>query len=74
MRILNLVLTQLFGLWGYLGGIVILLLSIACNKTVAHTSYLYPLIPFDWNKLKSRLIRRRLPGAINKADEKKNSI
>lgn len=74
MRILNLFLTQLFGLWGYLGGIVILLLSIACNKTVAHTSYLYPLIPFDWNKLKSRLIRRRLPGAVNKADEKKGSI
>lgn len=63
MRILNLILTQLFGLWGYIAGIVILVLSVACNRTIAHTSYIYPLIPFDGRKLKNRLIRRRLPGA-----------
>lgn len=70
MRILNLFLTQFFGVAGYIGAIVILMLSIATNKTVSHTSYIYPLIPFDWNKLKSRLIRRRLPGAMNKTEEK----
>lgn len=66
MRILNLLLTQWLGLTGYILGIVILILAIACNRTVAHTSYLYPLIPFDGGKLKSRLIRRRLPGAFQK--------
>ena len=62
MRILNLILTQLFGLWGYLAGIAILVLSIVSNKTVSRTSYIYPLIPFDGKKLKNHLIRRRLPG------------
>ena len=64
LRVLNLIMTQLFGLWGYIGSIVIAVLSICCNRTVAHRSYIYPLIPFDWKNLKNRLIRRRLPGAL----------
>jgi stage V sporulation protein AF len=63
MRILNLVLTQLFGLAGYIIAIIIAVLAVAFNKTVSGTSYIYPLIPFNAGKLKSRLIRRRLPGA-----------
>lgn len=66
MRILNLILAQLFGLWGYLGGIFVTVLFLILNKTVSHESYIYPLFPFKWNKLKSRLIRRRLPGALHK--------
>ncbi len=66
MRILCLVLTQVFGLWGYIAGIVISVLSVVCNKTVSRQSYIYPLIPFNWNKLKGRLVRRRLPGALKK--------
>lgn len=65
MRILNLILTQFFGLVGYIAGILILVISIVSNRTVAHTSYIYPLVPFDGEKLKSRLIRRRLPGAMD---------
>ncbi|MCM1569953.1 MAG: spore germination protein [Roseburia sp.] len=70
MRILNLITTQLFGLWGYIGGLLFAVICIFANRTVARTSYLYPLFPFDWKKLKNRLIRRRLPGALheNKAD------
>ncbi len=68
MRILNLVLTQLLGVWGYILGILITVFSIAFNKTVSHTSYIYPLIPFDAGKLKSRLIRRRLPGSREHSD------
>lgn len=63
MRILNLILTALFGLWGYLAAILIAVLAIVCNKTVSHRSYAYPLIPFDPKKLADRLIRRRIPGA-----------
>lgn len=69
MRILNLILTQLFGVWGYIAGILIAMFSIALNKTVSHTSYIYPLIPFDAGKLKSRLIRRRLPGSGEHSDK-----
>lgn len=66
MRILTLLLTQWFGVWGYATGILVAVLSIAFNKTVSHKSYLYPLIPLDWGNLKNRLIRRRLPGAFKK--------
>ncbi len=66
MRIINLILTAAFGLAGYLAGIAIFLLALLSNKTVSHNSYLYPLIPFDWKKLKNRLIRRRLPGSLQK--------
>ncbi len=63
MRILNLVLTSLFGLWGYLAAVLIAVLSVICNRTVSRRSYAYPLIPFNAGKLAERLIRRRLPGA-----------
>lgn len=63
MRILNLILTALFGLGGYIAGIAIFLLSIAFNRTVSHQSYLYPLIPFDGRRLANRLFRLRLPGS-----------
>lgn len=63
MRILNLVLTAIFGLWGYVGAIVIFALFMVFNKTASRQSYLYPLFPLDWKKLKNRLVRRRLPGS-----------
>lgn len=66
MRILNLLLTQLFGIWGYLAGVAILMMSLLTNKTISGQSYLYPLIPFDGEKMKNRLIRRRMPDAVKK--------
>lgn len=67
-RIITLLLTQWFGLWGYIAGILTAVLSIACNRTVFGKSYIYPLIPFDWGNLKNRLVRRRLPGALKRED------
>lgn len=61
LRILTLLLTQWFGLWGYIGGVLLAALFICFNRTVSRSSYIYPLIPFDWKKLKNRLVRRRLP-------------
>ncbi|MCM1057784.1 MAG: spore germination protein [Firmicutes bacterium] len=61
LRILTLLLTQWFGLWGYIGGVLLAVLSICFNRTVSRSSYIYPLIPLDWKKLKNRLVRRRLP-------------
>jgi stage V sporulation protein AF len=63
MRILNLILTQLFGVAGYIAAVAVAVLAVVFNRTVAGTSYVYPLIPFNAGKLKIRLIRRRLPGA-----------
>jgi stage V sporulation protein AF len=57
-RVTMLVLTALFGLWGLLGGVALLLLVVSVTKTVAGTSYWYPLIP--WNsKALGRLFLRR---------------
>lgn len=63
MRIINLILTALFGVWGYIAGIAILLVSIAANRTVSSQSYLYPLIPFNGKQLLHQIFRTRLPEA-----------
>ncbi len=63
MRILNLILTSIFGLWGYIAAVVFCIVAIVCNRTVASTSYIYPLIPFDGKKLCRRFFRLRLPEA-----------
>lgn len=60
MRILLLILTALFHLYGFLTGIVLIVLCIACNRTVAGKSYLYPLIPFHGRQLCRRLFRARI--------------
>lgn len=62
MRILNLILTQLFGIWGYIAGLIIFALALLTNKTISGQSYLYPLIPFDRAKIKNRFFRGRMPG------------
>ncbi len=63
MRILNLILTAIFGLWGYVAGVLIAVLSVFLNRTVSRRSYAYPLFPLNAGKLFDRLIRRRMPGA-----------
>lgn len=63
MRILTLILTQLFNIWGYIGGIALLLAAIVCNRTVSGESYIYPLLPLSWKNLCRRLFRLRLPDA-----------
>lgn len=63
MRVINLILTAIFGIWGYIAGITILLISIATNRTVSDQSYLYPLIPFNGKQLLHQIFRTRLPEA-----------
>lgn len=63
MRILNLILTAAFGLYGYLAAILIFVLAIVCNKTLSDKSYIYPLLPFNFKQLSKRLLRLRLPQA-----------
>ena len=61
MRIINLILTALFGLYGYVAAIVILLLAIVCNKTLSGQSYIYPILPLNPRQLAKRFLRMRLP-------------
>lgn len=61
LRITELILTQIFGLYGFIIGIIIVICTIAFNRTISGKSYIYPLIPWDWEQLKRRVFRLRLP-------------
>ena len=61
MRIIILILTALFGVWGYVAGLILTVCAIVFNRTIAGKSYIYPLIPFSWKELKKRFFRGRLP-------------
>lgn len=61
MRILNLILTQLFGIYGYIAAVAVLIIAIGTNKTVSGKSYVYPLFPLNLKQLGKRLLRYRLP-------------
>ena len=63
MRIINLILTAIFGLYGYIAAILIFVFSIVCNKTLSDKSYIYPVLPFNPRQLAKRLLRLRLPEA-----------
>lgn len=60
MRIITLILTSIFGLWGYIAGLIIFVVTVVGNKTIAHTSYLYPLFPLDIKVLWKIIYRRQL--------------
>lgn len=59
-RIITLVLTGFFGVWGLILGTVCLITALLSNHTLdGRRRYLYPLIPFDWKVLKRQLLRFR---------------
>lgn len=58
MRMLLLILTWLFGAWGFAAGFVIIIVLLATNKTVnGKRNYLYPLIPFHGKALAGLIFR-----------------
>lgn len=61
MRIINLILTSIFGVWGFIAGVLISILCLACNRTISGKSYLYPLVPFKGKQLLRRFFRISLP-------------
>ncbi|MBR3772438.1 MAG: spore germination protein [Clostridium sp.] len=65
LRIILLILTGIFGFWGWIAGVVISLLSLVTNKTLLGTSYIYPLIPFNAKELFRHIFRVSLPNAKN---------
>jgi stage V sporulation protein AF len=58
LRMFLLLLTGVFKLWGFIGGLTVIALLLVTNKTVnGKRSYLYPIIPFDAKALGSLLFR-----------------
>ncbi|MBD5445222.1 MAG: spore germination protein [Lachnospiraceae bacterium] len=65
MRILNLILTAIFGIYGYVAAILILIFSIVFNKTLSNKSYVYPILPLNLRQMAKRFLRLRLPESKN---------
>ncbi len=63
MRIITLLLTAWFGIWGFAAGLIFALICICFNKTIAGKSYIYPLIPFSFRELARRIFRVSLPAS-----------
>lgn len=61
MRIIILVLTALFNIYGFILGIIITVVAIVSNKTISGKSYIYPLVPFNKRQLFRRFFRVSLP-------------
>lgn len=61
MRILLILLTAGFGLWGLVGGLIFVLICIVTNRTISGKSYIYPIIPFNAKQFFRRFLRVSLP-------------
>lgn len=59
MRVILLVLTRIFNLYGFIAGIVLNIVLLFTNKTLSGKSYMYPLFPFHPKELLSKLTRIR---------------
>ncbi len=59
-RMITLILTGFWGIWGLIAGTFCLIIALLTNHTIdGRRRYLYPLIPFDWKVLKRQLLRLR---------------
>ncbi len=58
-RVLLLIFTALFNLWGFIAGNIINLIILYSNKTISGKSYMYPLFPFNGKELIKKLVRIR---------------
>jgi stage V sporulation protein AF len=60
LRMLLLILSGIFGIWGFTIGVAITLLLLCTNRTLnGECTYLYPLIPFNKDAFLSVCLRRR---------------
>ena len=60
MRILLLLGAGLLGIWGFVGALIINVIILATTKSFSGEPYLYPLIPFNWQALRTLLFRTRV--------------
>lgn len=60
LRIFWLIVTAIFGFWGFCGAFVVIIILLLTNTTVnGKRNYLYPLIPFNGRALFSLVVRVR---------------
>lgn len=57
-RVFILILTGIFGLWGFVAGVAAVVLMIALTNTTMGKSYMYPAVPFNGKSFISLLIRK----------------
>ncbi len=56
-RLFLIIITGLAGLWGFFAGLALVALSVLTTPTYGGYSYLWPLFPFNWQALKTLLLR-----------------
>ena len=59
-RVFIVVVTAIFNLWGFIAGLVIVMLVIAFTVTVTGRGYLHPLIPFNAKAISRLIIRQSI--------------
>ena len=60
-RVLLLVLTYIFNVWGFIIAFIINVVLLCTNRTLSRKSYLYPLVPFNGKEFLRKLLRIRNP-------------
>ena len=59
MRMMILAVVYLFGIYGFIGGIILFCVFVSTNRTVSGRHYLYPLIPFDPKAIGRLIVRTK---------------
>ena len=72
VRVITLLLTAALGIYGFVGGILLLIFLVASNNSFLGKGYLYPLFPFNLKAL-TRLFFRVKKGDFSKEEEKRKS-
>ncbi len=70
MRMITLLLTWLFGVWGFGFGIGIFVIAVVSNRTLTRGGYLRPLSPWNKRAMKKLLIRTKKDDFENEDGEK----
>ncbi len=69
MRMMILALVYLFGIWGFIIGILLFCVFVSTNHTVSGRHYLYPLIPFDPKAIGRLLVRSKKRDFYKKSEQ-----
>lgn len=60
VRMFTLILTEIFGFFGFFGGIILSILCMLFTKTVGTKGYLYPIFPFNLKDFLKLFIRTKI--------------
>lgn len=76
-RIFLVLCTGFFGLWGFIIGLALVILSVITTPVFGRTGYFWPLVPFRWNALKTLLFRyptfKAQPSSVLKEQKNKKN-